>query len=336
MVNFITGATGLVGSNLCRYLISKGESVFALHRKSSRFDLLSDVYNQINWIEGDLQDTLFLANVCQKVEFIYHVAAKVSYQKKERDLMYSCNVAGTRNIVDAALSSKVKKILYVSSIAALGKTKKPGITISELNDSEYWNSQYGHSKYLGELEVWRAQAEGLSTVIINPSVIIGGGYWQQNSGKLFTQIQNGFPYYSKGGTGFVDVRDVVKIMHQLMHSNIEAERFIVSAENWTYQDFFTELAIQLNTKAPYKSPGKNVQKLALFVDWLKSILTKQPRFLTQELIRTANTTSIYNHTKLVEALNYTFRPLKATLTETAKLFKKSMAEDQSFGILNST
>jgi len=331
MINFITGATGLVGSNLCRYLISKGESIFALHRKNSRFDLLSDIYDQINWIEGDLQDTLFLANVCKKAEYVYHVAAKVSYQKKERDLMYACNVLGTQNMVNAALSGKVKKMLYVSSIAALGKKSKSKRSIDEQNEPESWNSQYGHSKYLGELEIWRAQAEGLSTVIINPSVIIGGGYWQQNSGKLFTQIQNGFPYYSKGGTGFVDVRDVVKIMHQLVHSNINAERFVVSAENWTYKDFFVELAGQLNVKEPHKSPGKNMQKLALFADWLKSMLTNQPRFLTQELINTANTTSIYDSGKLVETLNYNYTPLKATIVETAELFNRSMSKHEKFG-----
>ena len=284
MTNFVTGATGLVGSNLCRYLISKGENVYALHRKTSRFDLLTDVYKDINWIEGDLQDPLLLSEVCELVDVVYHAAAKVSYQKKEIDLMYACNVEGTRNLVDAALYGEVKKLLYVSSIAALGKLSKPKTIINEQNEPESWNSKYGHSKYLGELEVWRAQAEGLSTVIINPSVIIGGGYWHTNSGKLFRQIKNGFPYYSNGGTGFVDVRDVVKIMHQLMHSTIAENRFVVSAENRAYKDFFYEIAQQLGVKAPSKNPNKFLQKLALIADWCKSTLTKQPRFLTKELL----------------------------------------------------
>jgi len=334
MVNFITGATGLAGSYLCRYLTSKGESVFALHRKSSCFDLLGDSYSKINWIEGDLQDTFLLSDICQKVDFVYHLAAKVSYQKKERDLMYASNTLGTQNIVNAALSGNVKKLLYVSSIAALGKNLKSKSSINEQNEPEHWNSQYGHSKYLGELEIWRAQAEGLSTVIINPSVIIGGGYWQQNSGRLFTQIQNGFPYYSNGGTGFVDVRDLVKIMHQLVQSNLKAERFIVSAENRTYKDFFIKLARQLNVKAPHKSPGKNLQQLALFADWFKSVLTSRPRFLTRELINTANTTSIYDNTKLVGALNYTYTPLNETIAETAELFRKSMNDSKNFGYFN--
>ncbi len=335
MTNLVTGATGLVGSNLCRYLISKGESVYALYRKTSRFDLLDDIYNDVNWIEGDLQDVLLLSALCQSVDVVYHAAAKVSYQKKEIDLMYASNVSGTGNLVDAALYGKVKKLLYVSSIAALGKLLKPKTIINEQNEPESWNSKYGHSKYLGELEVWRAQAEGLSTVVINPSVIIGGGYWNSNSGKLFTQLHKGFPYYSKGSTGFVDVRDVVKIMYQLMHSTIEEKRFVVSAENWTYKDFFREIALQLNVKSPNKSPGKFLQQLALTADWFKSALTNQPRFLTQELIQTANTLSVYDNSKLTDLLSYKYLPLDQTISETADLFRKSKSLGQDFAYFNS-
>jgi len=297
MVNLVTGATGLVGSNLCRYLIRKGETVYALHRKSSRFDLLNDVYAQINWIEGDLQDISSLYDICQKTDFVYHVAAKVSYQKNEHNLMYACNVKGTQTVVNAALAGPAKNI------------------IDEQNEPESWNSKYGHSKYLGELEVWRAQAEGMPTVIVNPSVIIGGGYWSENSGKLFTQMHQGFPYYSKGATGFVDVRDVVKIMHQLMHSTIEEERFLVSAENRSYKNLFEAIAQELNVKAPNKSPNKHVLKLALFADWWKSKLTNQPRFLTRELIETANITSKYGNNKLTGLINYNYIPLRKAPTK---------------------
>jgi len=335
MVNLVTGATGLVGSNLCRYLISKGETVHALYRKSSRFNLLEDIYKYINWIEGDLLNTLQLCTFCENVDFVYHAAAKVSYQKKEADLMYACNVLGTKSLVNAALAGKVKKLVYVSSIAALGKRARTKKVINEQNEQDGWNSKYGHSKYLGELEVWRAQAEGLSTVVINPSVIIGGGYWDENSGKLFTQIQNGFPYYSKGATGFVDVRDVVKIMHHLMHSSIEENRFLVSAENCSYKDLFEAIASQLEVKAPYKSPGKSLQQLALFADWCKSKLTNKPRFLSKELIRTANTNSVYDSTKLSNLLKYNYIPLNQTISETANLFKNSRQSNQKFAYFNS-
>lgn len=321
MVNFVTGATGLVGSNLCRYLISQRQTVYALHRKSSRFDLLNDIYAQINWIEGDLQDTSSLSDICLKSDFVYHVAAKVSYQNNEHNLMYACNVHGTQNVVNAALAGRVKKLLYVSSIAALGKKERTKKILDEQNEPESWNSKYGHSKYLGELEVWRGQAEGLSTVIINPSVIIGGGYWNENSGKLFTQIHKGFPYYSKGATGFVDVRDVVNIMYQLMHSSIEEERFLVSAENQSYQNLFERMAQELNVKPPNKSPGKHLLKLVLFADWCRSKLTNQPRFLTRELIQIANATSKYDNKKLIGLLNYRYIPFNQTIADTANLFE---------------
>jgi len=334
MTNFVTGATGLLGSYLCRYLIQKGERVTALHRKNSSFDLLGESYKQIDWIKGELNDRLLLADICQSSDLVYHLAAKVSYQQNERQKMYDCNVLGTRNVTNAALNSKVKKLLYVSSIAALGKPEIGAKEINEQNEPEQWNSKYGHSKYLGELEIWRAQAEGLPTVIINPSVIIGGGYWNANSGKLFKRIRHGFKYYTNGTTGFVDVRDVVKIMHQLMHTSINEERFIVSAENLTYKDLFALIAKHLNVVAPNKNANKNLQQLVLFADWCKSTLTNTPRFLTRELIATANTQSIYNNNKLKKNINYNYATLEETIAATALVFKKAIAENQNFALLD--
>jgi nucleoside-diphosphate-sugar epimerase len=103
------------------------------------------------------------------------------------------------------------------------------------------NSKYGESKYLGEMEVWRAQAEGLPTVIVNPSIILGAGDWNDGSTAIFKNVYDEFPWYATGTTGYVDVRDLVRAMLLLMDSNITAERFIISGHNTSYQDVFNSI-----------------------------------------------------------------------------------------------
>lgn len=99
------------------------------------------------------------------------------------------------------------------------------------------SSDYSVSKFLAEREVWRSIAEGLNAVIVNPSIIVGAGNWNSGSCKLFTTVNNGFKYYTEGKTGYVDVRDVVKIVYALMESDITNERFILNSENVSYRDF---------------------------------------------------------------------------------------------------
>lgn len=331
-MNFITGATGLVGSYLCKYLIAKGETVIGLKRKNSKLNLLGDVAAKIDWIEGDLQDTDLLLKATKKCKYLYNCAALIAYQKKMHHQMMQVNVSGTKNIVNAALYNNVSKIVHVSSIAALGTGFKNKL-IDETVNADKWNSAYGLSKHLAELEIFRANAEGLKSVIINPSVILGAGYWHKNSGKLFKQADENFPYYTLGGTGYIDVRDVVKIMYQLMHKDVFDKRFVVSAENLSFKNALTEIAISINKKPPKILAGKILQNTALLTDYLKSIFTKKERYLTKELIRTANSTQQYNNAKIKEALNFNFISVTDTIKDIGYAYKQSKNENTNFGIL---
>lgn len=331
-MNLITGATGLVGSYLCKYLIAKGEAVTGLKRKTSKLDLLGETAAKINWIEGDLLDVDLLLSATKDCKYLYHCAALVSYQKKMHDQLMQSNVIGTKNIVNTALYNNVNKIVHVSSIAALGTGFKNKLIDEHIN-ADKWNSAYGLSKHLSELEIFRGNAEGLKSAIINPSVILGAGYWHKNSGKLFKQVDENFPYYSTGSTGYVDVRDVVDIMYQLMHKNIDNERFIVSAQNCYFKEVLTEIAILINKKPPNILAGKFLQNAALLADYLKSIVTKKERYLTKELIRTANSTQQYSNTKIKDVLNFNFIPIDYSLKEIATVYKQSKDKNISFGLL---
>ena len=123
------------------------------------------------------------------VSQLYHCAAIVSFNKKNKDKLFKVNIEGTANVVNAALDAGVQKMVHVSSVSALGRIRENEIVTEEMNwTEESSNSQYGKSKYLGELEVWRSIGEGLQAVIVNPSIIFGGSDWSKGSSEIFKSV----------------------------------------------------------------------------------------------------------------------------------------------------
>jgi dihydroflavonol-4-reductase len=296
---FVTGGTGLLGSHLLSELSEAGDDVLALKRKDSNLENVKKVFgyyhaepeehfNKIDWVEGDILDYHLLQDIMQEATRVYHAAALVSYLPGEKEKMMSVNVTGTANIVNAALTQKNIRLCHVSSIAALGTNGDQLIdeTVKWIPGEQA--TGYSLSKFHGELEVWRGMREGLDAFIVNPSVIIGPGLWEVGLMPLFKAIHKGFKYYTLGEAGFVDVRDVVRGMINLMDTTITAEQFIVSAENKTYREFFALMAEALNKKPPsvYATPFKS--KLACTMDALISKLTGRNRLITPDALSTAH------------------------------------------------
>ena len=255
----------------------------------------------------------------------YITAAKVSFNPKEKKELFKTNVEGTANIVNACINSGIKKLLYISSVAALGKLKK-NVTI---NESMQWsqelnNSVYGESKYLAEMEIWRGIAEGLNAIIINPSIILGAGNLNEGSSEIFKTVYNEFPYYSEGITGFVDVQDVVSIMIQLMNSDISSERFIVSAENVSYKNLFDMIAGCFNKKPPHKKVSHFMAAAVWRLEAIKSIFTGKVPFITKETACTALAKVNFDNSKLLKALpSFSYTNIKSTVENICGELKRS-------------
>lgn len=318
----VTGANGLVGSYLCRYLISKGEKVRALKRPNSDLRLLEDIVEKIEWIDGDILDIFSLEEAFIGIDKIYHCAAIISYSKRNNHQLMLVNVDGTANVVNTALDMGIKKLVYISSIAALGKTGKDNEVVTEQTPWERKNltSDYSVSKFLAEREVWRSIAEGLNAVIVNPSIIVGAGNWNNGSCKLFTTIHNGFKYFTEGKTGYVDVRDVVKIAYALMESDITNERYILNSENVTYHDFLTTIAKELHVKGPTVKAGKFLSSLAWRSEWFKSLFNGSEPSVTKQTAMIANKKVNYANKKIVEQLGYNFIPVNKAIADAAASF----------------
>lgn len=331
----VTGGTGFLGSYLLRYLVKNGEDVRALKRPNSPMDLVRSIEDQVEWVEGDLLDIGSLEDAMKGIRKIYHAAALMSFDPSDREKMNKINIEGTANIVNIALEHPIQKMIHVSSIAALGRTE------NQINYTEksHWknsslNSSYAISKFHAECEVWRGIEEGLSAAIVNPSVILGSGFWNSGTCKFFGQVDDGLKFYPTGQTGWVDVRDVARIMIELMNSPIEGERFIVSNENIYYQNLLSQIAHTINKKPPTIKATPFLREVAWRTEWLKSkIFSSKPILITRETAMLSSSRCVYDNSKLLESFNYSFSPIEETIKESAIQYLSSKEQGHKFATL---
>lgn len=330
-MNFITGISGFVGSYLAKRLIDKGEPVIGIRRTNTRMDLLGKYADQIQWYTADILDIPSLEIAMKDATKVYHCAAKISFDKSEREQMYKVHAEGTANIVNVALQHKIKKFLHVSSVAALPAPKHDEMIDekSEWSNNPY-PAHYGKSKFMAEREAYRAMAEGIDTVIVNPSTIIGAGFWNEGTGNFYTNVNKGFPFYTNGSVGFIDVRDVVDCMIKLMNSDIKNDKFILTGENYDFKTFFGMIAKNLNKKAPHLKVTTILGILAVAGDQIQSIFSNRQRLVTNETILLANLKSTYDNSKIKKAIQHEFIPIEKSVEETAKLFLASMAANKNY------
>lgn len=332
---FVTGGTGFLGSYLLRYLVHQGYSnIYAIKRPTSSLVLVKEIANQINWIEGDILDHQFLEEAMNGMEQVYHSAAMVSFDPRDATTMLAINEQGTANIVNTALLHNIKKLVHISSIAAIGQEIE-GQYISEVTKwkSDPKNSTYAKSKYAAEMQVWRGIAEGLNAAILNPSVILGSGIWNTSTCKIFQTYGNGFPLYSTGTNGFVDVRDVAKLAIKLMESSLMAERFIVSAENLSMQAVFNEISQQAGQQLPKWKITPAMISIGWRLEWLKSKLTGKSPLLTKESARSANKQSAYSNQKSVKTFDYDYIPIEQTIKATVAQFLEAKTDGMKARVL---
>lgn len=319
----VTGASGFLGSELVKQLIANGESVRIIVRPSSDISDLASIKDKIEIMEGDILDVPSLEIAMDGIEKIYHSAAVIGYDDSFYDSMYKCNIEGTANVVNVALTKGIKKLLHVSSIAAIGG--KPNDLISEETkwEKNEWTTHYGITKMLAEREVWRAEQEGLEVVMVNPGIILGSSSNENKATmRVFKRIACGkMPFYSNGTNGFIDVRDVAKICIQLMNSPVHSERFILINQNLSFKDYFERIAKRLNVQPPKRALNKTLGNVFLFADWMASTLSRRKRSFTKEIFKVSMEHFEYSNEKIKRQLDYTFIPFDETIDNIAQQLK---------------
>lgn len=328
MKKLVTGATGLVGSHVLLDLLKQEEKVCALKRKESDLSFVNQLIkgyeSEVEWIEGDTLDVATLEQAMEGVDEVYHCAAVVSFHPEDAAEMMRINVKGTSNMVNLCLSKNIRKLCYVSSTAAVGKSSN-GVLITEKNKwREGWaESKYSLSKHLSEVEVWRGIEEGLKAVIVNPCIIVGPGKWGKSSTDIFPKVWSGaLKFFTKGGNAFVDVRDVAKAMLRLMKSDIHSERFLLVSENMKFRNFFELVADSLGKPRANIKVNPMLTELGWRVEKMRSAVLQKKALVTKETARAANETRHYSNEKIRKALGIEFIPIERSVKQTAEIFLK--------------
>ncbi len=322
----VTGGTGLVGSHLLYHLLRENDSIRAIHQRDSDLNAVKKVFrfygpetdslfNKIRWVEAGLNDIPELEKAFDNVTCVYHCAALVSFDSKDYQKLRRVNIDGTTNIVNLCISRHIEKLCFVSSVAAI----ENGAEGEAMDESDSWNnetdkSDYAISKYGAEMEVWRASQEGVPVVIVNPGVILGAGFWQKGSGKLFSSVQKGLKFYTEGVTGFVGVQDVVKIMIQLMKSAVINERFVVVSENLSYKNVLFMIADALKKDRPAIRINKFMAAFIWRFEYLRSKITLSSPFLSRRTAKSALSNHPYTAKKIKNLLEFEFEPIEKCIT----------------------
>lgn len=236
----VTGATGFIGSNVLKRLVTQGHHVVALVRRSSNLDAFGDYVKDVELRYGDITDKDSVEKASEGVQQVYHCAGMARLGPGKEEKLNSINVDGTKNVLDSALSKNVEKVVYTSSVSAVGitGTKKPANELQKWN-LDMLNIHYFKTKYLAEQEVQNAVKKGLDCVVVNPSYVFGPGDINFNAGRLIRDLYHRrIPFYPVGGVCVVDIDIVVDGHLAAMEKGRTGERYILGGENITYKQVF--------------------------------------------------------------------------------------------------
>jgi nucleoside-diphosphate-sugar epimerase len=325
----VTGGTGFLGAYILRELVEKGYAVRAIRRDDRQpFYIPPGILDKVEWMPGDIMDPLGLEEAMEDVDAVIHAAAKVSFAGKDRHAIFATNIEGTANVVNAAIVRGIRRFVHVSSVAALGRTKKEEkVTEEKKWESNKHQTTYAISKFYGELEVWRGIGEGLPAVIVNPSTILGFGDWNTSSCAIFKNVYKEFPWYSNGINGFVDVRDVAGAIVALLESDITGQRFILNGDNWSFRQLFNNIAAAFGKKQPHREATPFLGAIAWRLEKIKSMFSGHRPLLTRESARVAQSRTTFDNSRILQQLpDFRFTPLEETIQGACNAYKLLIAD----------
>ena len=319
MQAFVTGATGFIGANLVRLLLEKGYDVRALVRPSSNLSNLKNLPIEISQGELNSDDLVEKMQGCQ---VLFHVAALYSLWQKDRPRLYMSNVLATRNVLAAAKKAKIERVVYTSSVAAIG-VKKGGIADETYQSSvESLIGDYKKSKYWGEREALQAVQTGQDVVIVNPSTPVGP--WDLKptpTGDIILRfLRRQMPAYVDTGLNLIDVRDVAQGHLLALEKGKTGERYILGHENITLKAILAMLSEITGLSAPETTiPLWIPLTMAWFDENCLAPLGKSPSF-PFDGVRMSQQVMYYDASKAVRELGLPQSSLKVALGDAVQWF----------------
>ena len=333
----VTGGTGFVGSYILRYLVDRYEGeVCAIYRNTSSFDLVRDIRDRVKWIEGDVTDVTSLDMAMDGVKKVIHTAGVVSMDSRCKKQMYEVNVEGTANMINLSLDSGVNRFVHISSVITLGAAKKG----SPIDESSDWHentvkSDYALTKYLGEIEVRRGIAEGLDAAIVYPPFVLGAGSWSYGPNTIYSRIYNGLNFYPIGSGGVVDVRDLARMVVNLVNeSSFKGKSVICSSGNISHYDLFCMIAKEFGRAKPRYPATLFWTNLGIFWEYLATLFTGKERLVTKQALSIASQSFQYDNSFSVEEFGFEYTALEKTVRDTCQCYLKTRRSSSNSGILS--
>jgi len=324
MKTLVTGANGFIGSAIVRKLLEEGEEVRVLVRSGSDMRNLEGLKVEI--FPGDLRDPLSLRGALRGCGRLFHVAALYSLWVKDPSEIYESNVNGTRNLMESALEEGVDRVVYTSTVGAIGIPEggKPGNEDTPLSLDKVVGN-YKRSKFLAEKEVRTLIQKGLPVVIVNPSTPVGPRDVKPTpTGKIILDFLQGKMWgYMDVGLNLVDVGDVANGHLLASDKGKIGERYILGNRNLMLREFFEILAHLCGGKAPWlKMPYSLVLPLAFLSTGISNFITRRPPQIPIEAVQMAKKKMFFDSSKAIRELGYSPRPIEDALGQAVDWFRK--------------
>ncbi|MEK2643801.1 NAD-dependent epimerase/dehydratase family protein [Bdellovibrio sp. BCCA] len=318
----VTGANGFLGSWVTKALVNEGHNVYALVRPKSDISELEGV--NCKYVHGDVTDIHSLLEAFKGVDTVFHLAGVIAYKKSQRAMMDKVNVQGTANVVSVCREHKVRRLVYLSSVVAIGAGYTPNDILNE--ESPYnvadLNLGYFETKHQAEQIVKAACDKGeINAVMLNPSTIYGAGDAKKGSRKMQLKVAQGkLKFYTSGGVNVVAVEDVVAGILSAWKNGRKGERYILSGENILIKDLFAMIAAEAGVKAPsHLLPDGLLHAVGAVGDFMEKMGLKGP--LSRENAYTATMYHWFDSSKAQSELDFKPRPAREAIHNSVQWMK---------------
>jgi dihydroflavonol-4-reductase len=323
-VDFVTGGTGFVGAHVVRALLRRGRNVRCLVRSSSRLSNLEGL--QVEIVAGDLTDRASLSRAMAGARTVFHCAADYRLSARDPREIYAANVEGTRNVLAAASEVGADKVVYTSSVGALG-LNRDGLPGNEETPVEP-RSLIGHykkSKHQAERVAEEWAAKGLPVVIVNPSTPVGEMDIKPTpTGQMIVDfINRRMPAYVETGLNLVDVRDVAEGHALAAQMGRVGEKYILGNRDMTLKEIFDALSRLTGVPSPAVRLPHWVPLAAAAVDTLASRLTGRRPRVPLEGARMSRHTMYFDAGKAVRELGLPQTPVEEALGRAVAWFREN-------------
>ena len=320
MRTLLTGATGLIGANLARRLLREGERLRTLVPPGSEARALAGL--DVEQVRGDIRDAHSLAKAMAGITTVFHAAGRVRFDDAGRLLLWTINVEGTRQVLQAARTARVRRLVHVSSSVTVGQgTLDDPATEESAPPTD--GTPYAESKRAAEglaLQDWGP----LEVVVCNPTFVVGAFGTGTTSAEVVRLVASGLLVtYPPGGSNFASADDVAEGLMLAMQRGRPGERYLLGGENLTYQELLGQIAEECGQPPPrLPFPAWAARGLGRSGDLLGKLTADRLGWVNSHFLRQLYLRAYVSSVKAQRMLGYRPRPVRRGIREALRWYQE--------------